>query len=280
MVRAATTLCRSGCTDPVRLATRMSDRREHSHRLSTVSCWSASCWLLPRPSTRWTRRRSPSRLWHRHCDASRMRWSLLAATAVILLAGCGIPDPAPRRTAMPSAEATPSPTRMASASQGQFGPVHRMTVDEAFPEGVATCENIDQMLASGERSDVGYRVSFPDAWFTNAEAPESPELQAACTLFHPQPFDPTPPSTVAIRIDMPPGGDISIGMGGTSLEDADATISEYTVADMPALRVAFNDDPSLLWVVGIGGSLPGVGNDRPTWRSASVLPTPTSLPRS
>jgi len=186
------------------------------------------------------------------------RWATIAA---FLLMGCGIRDPAPTSTAIPSQEATLGPTLVASAAEGEFGPVHRMTVDAAFPDGATSCENIGQRLASGERSDVGYRVSFPEAWFTNAEA-ESPELPAGCTLFHPEPFDPTPPALVAIRIDMPPGGDMSIGIGYT-LEEVDATITEYTVAEMPALRVAFNDARSLLWVVGIGGSLPGVANDRP-----------------
>jgi hypothetical protein len=193
-----------------------------------------------------------------------MRWSALgAAAAVILLGGCGLRVPAPTSTATPSEEAAPNRTRLASAPEGEFGPVHRMTVDEAFPEGATSCENIGQRLASGQRSDVGYQVFFPESWFTNSDAPASPELPPGCTLFHPEPFDPTPPATVAIRIDMPPGGEMSIGMGGTSLEDADAEIREYTVADMPALRVAFNDASSLLWIVGIGGSLPGTGNDRP-----------------
>ena len=135
-----------------------------------------------------------------------------------------------------------------------------MSASEAFPEGTDTCENVGQMLANLERSDVGYRLSFPADWYTNPETSQSP----ACTLFHPKPFDPNEPWSVAIQINMPPGGDMTVDFGsGTPLRDADATIDEYTVDDVPALRLGFDDEPAVLWVVGIGGSLPGPANDRP-----------------
>ncbi|HYI67651.1 MAG TPA: hypothetical protein VEW95_12080 [Candidatus Limnocylindrales bacterium] len=184
---------------------------------------------------------------------------MTTVAAILLLAGCGMQDPAPTATVAPRDERAASPALVASGSPGEFGPLHLMSVEDAFPDGAAACENIGQLLASGERSDVGYRLSYPEVWHTNTAAPTIP----ACTLFDPQPFDPAPPVDVAIRVDMPPGGDISLGMGAGSLEDADASITEHTVDGMPALRVAFNNAPSVLWVVGIGGSLPRTGNDRP-----------------
>ena len=166
-----------------------------------------------------------------------------------------------------TAWATASPLEHASPSPGEFGMIHSTPVGEAFPDGADTCENVGQVLASLERSDVGYRLSFPMDWYTNPETPQSP----ACTLFHPEPFDPTEPWSVAIQINMPPGGEMTMDFGSTPVRDADAVIEEYTVDGVPALRLAFTEEPAVLWVVGIGGSLPGPANDRP-YLSVSLRP--------
>jgi hypothetical protein len=82
---------------------------------------------------------------------------------------------------------------------------------------------------------------------------------------------------VAITIDIPPGGDWST--------DNEIILTEqYTVDAVPALRHeiagadgGFSPDPSVLWIIGIAGNLPAVGNDQPYLAIAAYSSDPNDL---
>jgi hypothetical protein len=138
--------------------------------------------------------------------------------------------------------------------------VWEMTPEEAFGE-FSFCENANPTHIGGGRFAGGYRVSHPGDW---VPGPAS-EFHDFCTLFAPTPIPPSadgslPPETVII-ITVVPGGDF--GPGGTVVSEA-----AYTVAGMPAIRYevepaegGFISEPTVIWIVGIYGQMPGVGND-------------------
>jgi hypothetical protein len=204
----------------------------------------------------------------------------VAATVAVVVIGLGLlnqPDglgsePTPSATSSPSTspsstpgasateEPTGSPTASPTTGEGEFGPIHSMDPEEAFPNG-QTCEVTDAIVNT-EPTDLNWSISYPEGWFTNEESTPG---RSSCTLFGPEPFefsDQGVPESVAITVDIPPGGDFSTG--GT------ATSTEYTVEGVPAVRYeitpvdgGFVTAPTVLWIVGIGGNLPAVGNDQP-----------------
>jgi len=165
------------------------------------------------------------------------------------------PDPSP------SEPATPSPSAEPTVGQGEFGPIHSMAPDDAFANA-QTCEVTDAIV-NAEPTDLSWRISFPEGWYTNEE---STELRSSCTLFASEPFeapdDQAIPESVAIVIDIPAGGDY--GPGGP------ATTTEYTVDGVAAVRYeiesaggGFVTEPTVVWIIAIAGSLPSEGNDQP-----------------
>lgn len=212
----------------------------------------------------------------------------VALAAVIVVVGLGLVNresdvgdaPTPSGATTPSGAATEAPTPEASESasasevassspsveptsaEGEFGPIHAMTPDEAFGEA-ATCENADAMNAVGEPTDVTYSISYPAEWFTNDGGGE----RSPCTLFGPEPIEDVSggvgPGSVAVTIDLPPGGDFST-------EGSSVTTEEYTVDGVAAVRYeipdsegGFTTGPSVVWIIAVEGNLPEVGNDRP-----------------
>ncbi len=160
-----------------------------------------------------------------------------------------------------SVEASASASAEATSEDGAFGPIHSMAPDEAF-DNAQTCEN-PGAFSNAERTDITYRISFPDGWFTNA----GNEAWAACSLFAAEEFDVaedgTVPEQVAVTVNVPPGGDFD--PGGASF-----TTEEYTVDGVAAVRYdieptdgGFVSEPAVVWIIAIRGSLPAEGNDQP-----------------
>lgn len=189
-----------------------------------------------------------------------------APTASSATTPSGSPSEAPTSEASESASASeaasPSPSVEPTTAEGEFGPIHAMTPDEAFGEA-ATCENADAMNSVGEPTDVTYSISYPAEWFTNEAGGE----RSPCTLFGAEPIEDVSggvgPGSVAVTIDLPPGGDFST-------EGSSVTTEEYTVDGVAAVRYeiaasegGFMTGPSVVWIIAVEGNLPGVGNDRP-----------------
>ncbi len=159
--------------------------------------------------------------------------------------------------------ATPSPTFEPAPTDGEFGPIHSMAPEVAFENG-ESCEVSGVVTTVGTETDLGWTISFPEGWHTN----ESADDRSACTLFAPEPFEVgspggTYPDTVPIVGNVPPGGDIGIG-GEVTRTD------RYTVDGAAAVRYevapaagGFTQEPEILWVIALAGSLPGEANDQP-----------------
>jgi hypothetical protein len=204
--------------------------------------------------------------------------TVAAATAIViiglnLVGGDGVGSdptqtPTPSPTVAPSASASEAPTSSptaeatteATTGQGEFGPIHSMAPEEAFANA-QTCEVTDAIV-NAEVTDLTWAISFPEGWFTNEEDTAG---RSACTLFGPEPFEFSDeqgvPDSVAIIIDIPPGGDMST-------DDEISSIEDYTVDGVAAQRYeiqpgGFVIEPTVLWIVGIEGNLPAVGNDQP-----------------
>lgn len=202
----------------------------------------------------------------------------VAAAVAVVVIGLGLinqpngvaSEPTPSPSASPSASpsstpeasATPSPSPEPTTSDGEFGPIHSMSPEEAFENG-QSCESPAAMTTTGEPTQIGYTISFPEGWYTNDES----ETHSACTLFGPEPFevgsDGMVPESVAIEANLPPGGDY--GPGGSSV-----TTQEYTVDGVAAVRYdlrpesgGFITEPTIAWVIAIAGSLPGEDNTQP-----------------
>jgi hypothetical protein len=163
--------------------------------------------------------------------------------------------------ASPSEEPTVTPSAAPLPSEGEFGPIHSMTPEEAFPNA-QVCENPGAVV-NAEPTDIDWRMAFPADWYTN----EGNAARSACTAFAPVPFqvsgDGQMPESVVIVADVPPGGDFSTDGEILATE-------EYTVDGVAAVRyeigrseAGFGAEDGILWVVAIEGGLPAVGNDRP-----------------
>lgn len=205
--------------------------------------------------------------------------TIAAATAVVVI-GLGLinrPDvgsgPLPSASSSPStamptpsgsadSTATPGGTVEPSSGEGEFGPIHSLAPEEAFANG-QSCET-GPLISNAEPTAYSYRMSFPEGWSTNQE---TTELRSACTLFAPVPFtasdDEAVPEAVAITTDVAPGGDFTI-------DNEILATDAFTVDGVPAARYeiagadgGFSPEPSVYWIIGIGGSLPAVGNDEP-----------------
>lgn len=184
------------------------------------------------------------------------------------------PSPSTSATAIgsesvqPSASASGSSAPSASASaeattgDGEFGPIHSMSPEEAFANA-QTCDS-GPLISNAEPTDLSYRISFPEGWSTNEEVPGQ---YSACTLFGPEPFEVSdaafPPEGVEIVVNVPPGGDFTTDGEILATE-------EYTVDGVAALRyeigrsdAGFGAQDGVVWIIAIGGGLPAVGNDRP-----------------
>ena len=208
----------------------------------------------------------------------------VAAAAAVVAIGLGLLDgktdvgvgpspsasasasPSGSETASPSASASPpvssSPSAEPTIQDGEFGPIHSMAPDEAFPDP-QTCEVAGAITTNGETSEVGYTIAYPAGWYTNEEGAS----RSACTLFAPQPFelreDGMVPEQVAIEANLPPGGDY--GAGGTVV-----STEEYTVDGVAAIRLEISPEDggfvreyTVAWVIAVAGALPAEGNDRP-----------------
>ncbi len=167
--------------------------------------------------------------------------------------------PSPTPEASSSEEATPSPSAQPTIGEGEFGPIHSMAPDDAFANG-QTCEVTDAIV-NAEPSDLTWRISFPEGWRTNES---STELRSSCTLFASEPFeapdDRAIPESVAITTDIPAGGDFDAGSASVT--------TEYTVDGVAAVRYevepgGFVIEPTVVWIIAIGGNLPAEGNDQP-----------------
>ena len=167
--------------------------------------------------------------------------------------------PSPPPEASTSEEATPSPTAEPTTGEGEFGPIHSMAPDDAFANA-QTCEVTDAIV-NAEPTDLTWRISSPEGWYTNEE---STEMRSSCTLFASVPFeardDQAIPESVAIVTDVPPGGDFDAGSVSTPME--------YTVDGLAAVRYeiepgGFVTEPTVVWIIAIAGSLPAEGNDQP-----------------
>ena len=186
--------------------------------------------------------------------------------------GTGSPTPSasasPEATQSPTPEAsatkeaTPSATAEPTSGDGEFGPIHSMSPADAFANG-QTCE-VTTAIVNAEVTDFNWAISFPEGWFTNEP---STEHRSSCTLFGPEPFEAPDgqeiPDSVVIYTEIPPGGDFST-------DDEIIRTERFTVDGVPALRYefaasdgGFTPEPHVLWIIGIGGNLPAVGNDQP-----------------
>ncbi len=204
----------------------------------------------------------------------------VAAAAAVVVIGLGLinpqgptgseptpsasPSPEPAQSPTPQAPsseaATPSPSAAPTIADGEFGPIHSMAPDDAFANA-QTCEVTDA-ISNAEPTNLTWRISFPEGWFTNEEDTVG---RSACTLFGPEPFEYSDqqgvPDSVAIIIDIPPGGPMSTDDEVTSMEN-------HTVDGVAAVRYEFQPDgfitePTALWIVGIAGGLPAIGNTQP-----------------
>jgi hypothetical protein len=162
--------------------------------------------------------------------------------------------------AFPSMSGAPSPSLEPTVADGEFGPIHSMAPDAAF-RSPQTCE-VTAAISNAEPTSLSWRISFPEGWYTNEEDTVG---RSACTLFGPEPFEYSDqqgvPDSVAIIVDIPPGGPMSTDDEITSTEN-------YTVDGVAAVRYEFQPggfivEATALWIVGIAGSLPSVGNDQP-----------------
>lgn len=160
-----------------------------------------------------------------------------------------------------SAEASAPASAEATSEEGAFGPIHSMTPDEAF-DNAQTCEN-PGAISNGEPTDVTYRISFPDGWFTNA----GNDAWAACSLFAAEEFDVsddgTVPEQVAVTVNVPPGGNFDP-------DGASFTTEEYTVDGVAGVRYEIEptdggavSEPTVVWIIAVRGALPAEGNDQP-----------------
>ena len=115
-------------------------------------------------------------------DVAGKRGAIGLLVVAIILGACGadVPSSSPqpsaslevKPTASPSAE--PAAAVSPSASLGRF-PVRESAEADALFRRADTCTN----------STIGYRVTFPDEWYTNTAIGE----QAACTWFTPDFFE-------------------------------------------------------------------------------------------
>jgi hypothetical protein len=231
---------------------------------------------------------------HRTTQARRgSGWPILGAlaavavAAVLVVASLGLldrgdvgasPSPSPSVSAVPSPSASPSgsaagtespsssPSPEPTVAEGEFGPIHSMTPEEAFGEA-QTCE-VPNVTSNAQPTGLSYSISFPAGWFANEATPQ----RDGCTVFASEPFELGPdsavPESAEITIDVPPGGAFDPTEPSVFTPDPpDVTTEEYTVSGVAALRHEYAAEPGsparVVWIVAIAGNLPGTDNDRP-----------------
>ncbi len=171
----------------------------------------------------------------------------LLAGLLLVLASCSTPSPSPSAdptspsaeatataTSAPSEEATASPTTASSASPsastgGGFAIPANAEADALFIDR-DTCENLDD----------GYRLAFPDAWFTNTAVGDVP----ACSWFSPTFYEVADqsetPDEIAITIALVDG---SYGTTEEVLSNEDVVVGGTQVAHRMEVRGAQVEPP-------------------------------------
>lgn len=151
-------------------------------------------------------------------------------TIALVLSACSAGDggsdtPAPTQTSPSAAATTPSDTASPSEGASAGASASPSTGETAVIDGT-TCTN----------PRLGYQVSFPEGWNTNAEETDT---VPACSLFDPEPVevpedgDTEPTAAVTLFIDPVPFADVASPPG-----DADAASLERFVTTVSA-RKAF-----------------------------------------
>lgn len=181
----------------------------------------------------------------------------IAVAAALLLAACGSspspspspldtrgPKPTPEATATPSPEATPNASAEASVGPGPsadaggepgggFTVAPNPAADALFLDR-DECENVEG----------GYRVQFPEAWYTNTEIGSF----APCVWFSPEFYEVDDedevPDEIAITIERIDG---EFGSDGDPNQR-----EEVTVGGAAAVRITFDD--AYFYVVQLGAT--------------------------
>jgi hypothetical protein len=181
--------------------------------------------------------------------SSLLRPQTTAAALVLILAACSTaatPAPStlqPTTTAEPTAAPTPSaePTQTEAATPSQ-------TDDGGAPSGFTVGANPEADALFLDRDDCenledGYRLEFPEEWYTNTEIGDVP----ACSWFSPEFYevdDPNEvPEEIAITIEYVEGD-------SGSFEDAISRETVIVGATQEATRVEYDD--SYLYQVQLG----------------------------